>query len=291
MKALARRLWHRIPAPVRLESKRLGTQTLRAARRATVPISASRLRTALEELTAGGAPIMLVHSSLSSCGYFTAGANDVLLALVDRCDTLSLVTHSYCYPLNHGEPGPLYDAVRTPSANGRLTELFRMKDGVTRSIHATHSLAVSGPFAAELVDGHYRNDSPCGGGTPYNRFLDRKASVLMFGVSFASYTLFHTAEFMSGSDAAAEKGTIDKLRVVDEQGVERICISQRQSRVPMRFAEAGDLLQRIGLVRRVPLGRSALFFVPDSSKVHDFMVERLRQIPDFLRQTCRRELF
>lgn len=290
MKDLARSLWRRIPAPLRLETKRLGTKTLRAARRAAVPIGPSPLRAALDQATAGGAPIMLVHSSLSSCGYFTAGPHDVLRALADRCDTLSLVTHSYCYPENYGDLGPVYDVACTPSQNGRLTELFRAGEGVLRSIHATHSLALAGPLARELADGHYLNDSPCGAGTPYNRLAERQASVLMFGVSFASYTLFHTAEFMSGSDAAAEAGTIDKLRVIDESGYLRVCLSQRQNRAPMRFAEAGDLLVRKGLVRRVSLGRSALLFVPDSSKVHEFMVERLKKTPNFLRQDCAREL-
>lgn len=290
MKALARNLWHHLPAPLRLETRRLGTKALRAARRATVPISASRLRAALDRAIGGDTPIMLVHSSLSSCGYFTAGPHDVLRALADRCDTLGLVTHSYCYPGHDGEPGPVYDASRTPSQSGRLTELFRATAGALRSIHATHSLALTGPLSRELADGHFLNDSPCGAGTPYNRIVDRKGSVLMFGVSFHVYTLFHTAEFMSGSDAAYEHGTVDKLRVIDDAGVERVCLSQRQSRAPMRFEEAGHLLERVGLARRVPLGRNALLFVPDVSKVHDFMVERLRRTPDFLRQSCLRPL-
>jgi hypothetical protein len=36
----------------------------------------------------------------------------------------------------------------------------------------------------------------------------------------------------------------------------------------------------------VVLGRGHLLFVPDSAKVHDFLVERLRRIPDFLISSC-----
>jgi hypothetical protein len=108
----------------------------------------------------------------------------------------------------------------------------------------------------------------------------------MFGVSFLYYTLFHTAEFESGSEFAYEHGTTDRLRVLDEQGVERDRWSRRQSRSPMRFVEAGDLLETRGLVKRLPLRRGTLSYVPDSSRVHDFLLERLRRTPDFLRQSC-----
>jgi aminoglycoside N3'-acetyltransferase len=112
------------------------------------------------------------------------------------------------------------------------------------------------------------------------------ATVLMFGVTFAYYTPFHTAEWDSGSEFAYVPGELNWLRVVDEAGKLRDCWSRRQGRTVPRFKEAGDFLERAGLVRQVPLGRSRLLFVPDCAKVHDLLVERLRKTPDFLRSTC-----
>lgn len=254
------------------------------------PIRAAQLDGALATLTGGGTEILMVHSSLSACGGFTAGPEGVLSGLRKHCGTLVLPTQSYCYPVNPGEPGPLFQAATTPSQNGLLTEVFRSQPGVLRSIHATHALAVEGPMATEVCEGHYLNDSPCGPGTPYSRLIQRRVSALMFGVNFLYYTFFHTAEFESGSDAAFEHGTRDWLRVIDEQGVERDCFSRRQSRSPMRFAEAGELLEHKGLVSRAQLGRGVLWYVPDCSKVHDFLLERLRRTPDFLRHSCRSPL-
>ncbi len=255
-----------------------------------MPIRHDTLRATLEEVTGGGSDVLVVHSSLSSCGYFTAGAEKVLDALAERCDTLCLPTHSYCYPVSPDAAGLVFEARTTPSQNGRLTELFRARVGVSRSIHATHSLAVSGSRAGTICDRHYQCNSPCGAGTPYDRLVRQQASVLMFGVSFHYYTFFHTAEFMSGSSHAFEHGTIDRLRVLDETGRLRECPSQRQSRAPMRFAEAGELLERVGLARGVPLGRDRLVYVPDASKAHEFLMERLKRVPDFLRQSCRSDL-
>ena len=52
----------------------------------------------------------------------------------------------------------------------------------------------------------------------------------------------------------------------------------------------GTLVVGAGLAQRHELGRGELYFVPDMAKVHDFLIERLRRIPDFLRGSCTAEL-
>jgi aminoglycoside 3-N-acetyltransferase len=247
-------------------------------------IGPEQLRHTLEALVREPPAMMMVHSSLSSCGRFNAGPDDILAALGDACGLLCLPTHTYCYP-HAAEAGPVYDPTSTPSQNGRLTEIFRSRPEVVRSLHATHSIAARGPEADMLIAGHYLADSPCGFGTPYSRLVHSKAAALMFGVSFQTYTFFHTAEFEAESEHAAQLGVTDRLRVIDEAGEIRETQSRRQNWAPMRFKEAGDLLERKGLVRRIRLGRSHLLYVPDVTRAHDFIVERLRRYPDFLRHS------
>jgi aminoglycoside 3-N-acetyltransferase len=258
----------------------------RVLHRLRTPIRPEQMRTTLNRLIGDGSEILFVHASLSSCGRFTAGPGDVLCGLHEICDTLAFPTQTYCYPSSPGEVGPLFDPETTPSKTGLLTEIFRTQTGTLRSIHATHSLAASGALAEEICSGHYRHRTPCGAGTPYNRLVERRAAVLLFGVTFHCYTLFHTAEDASGSEFAYERGRLDRLRVVDERGDQHDCWSRRQSRVSRRFEEAGGLLESVGLARRVTLGRADLLYVPNCSAVHDFLVERLRKTPDFLHQSC-----
>ncbi len=234
----------------------------------------------------GGADLLFVHSSLSGLGHFTGGPEDILAALREVSGTLGLPTHTYTYPEVLGEAAAVFDAATTPSHNGQLTEIFRAQSGVIRSVQSTHSLALAGPLAAQLTAGHYLCDTPAGAGTPYARMIEAKASALMWGVSFHSYTFYHTAEDAAGSPFAYEPETRDRLRVIDETGQPRECISRRQTRDPRRFAECGELMERAGLVRRTPLGKGALLFVPDCAKAHDFLVERLRKVPDFLFMNC-----
>ena len=265
---------------------------LRELKQLLNPIGADKLRRALDQLVsgAGGSPILLVHSALSDCGRFTAGPSGVLDVIGEYCTTLCLPTFSYCYPGAPDETGPLFDRHATPSLMGLLTETFRGRDGVTRSIHATHSLAVTGPEADALTRDHYRLDAPCGAGSPFARLLERNASVLMFGVTFMHYTLCHTAEDAAGSCYAYQGGTIDRLRVVDEAGRPHEYRSRRQARTPRRFEEAGEAVIRKGLAREIALGKGKLRYVPDCVKVHDYLVERLRRHPDFLQRDCAQSL-
>ena len=272
------------------QAKRVIRQAERLIHRLRTPIRTEEMSSTLERLTGGGREILLVHASLSSCGRFTGGPGDVLRGLREFCDTLAFPTQTYCYPSSPDEAGPLFNPETTPSKTGLLTEIFRKQTGTRRSIHATHSLAASGALAEEICSDHHRHDTPCGVGTPYSRLVQRRAAVLLFGVTFHCYTLFHTAEDTSGSEFAYEPGTLDRLRVIDENGKQQDCWSRRQSRAPRRFKETGDLLERAGLARRVTLGRGDLLFVPDCSLVHDFLVERLEKIPDFLYQSCARSL-
>lgn len=251
----------------------------RALLRVRARISPSAFRSAFGQLSGGGADILLVHSALSECGYFPGGVDDVLAALRGEVGTLCLPTHTYCYPAVKGDLGPIFDSAATPSKNGILTETFRQQPGVVRSINATHSLAAIGPMAEEIIKDHELLDAPCGRGSPWAKLVERKASVLLIGVSFRAYTPYHTAEDAADSPFAYEQGTIDRLRYVGRDGQVHERQSRRQSWTPRRFADAGLLLERAGLAKRVYIGRGYLSYVPDSAKAQDFLVERLRRFP------------
>lgn len=262
----------------------------RAVIRRMTPISRDSLRRALTELVGEDHDILYVHSGLSNIGHFRMGPGGVADVLLEFCGTLLQSTHTYSYPASPGHLAPVFDARSTPSQTGLFAETFRKRPGVLRSIHSTHSIAAEGALAAQFCAGHYDCDTPCGADTPYGRVVHGGGAALMLGVDFRCYTPFHTAEWESGSAFAYEPDEMNQLRFLDENGVLQERLRRRQNRIVPRFQEAGVLLERRGLVRRVPLGRSHLLFVPDMLKVHDFLVERLQKVPDFLRSTCTAEL-
>jgi len=250
--------------------------------RATAPrLSAACLQRVLSSLSP--ADVVMVHSSLSSCGDVVGGVDTVVDALVDWAGprTLALPTHTYCYA-DDGGVGPLFDPAVTPSVVGAVTNAWWRRPGVVRSLHATHSLAARGPAAEDLVAGHVDCDTPCGAGTPYARVVDAGGSVLMFGATLNAYTLFHTAE----DEAAVPYLYLpaqSRLRVRLPSGAERETAMWRQDMTRRRrFADVDRWLEARALLVRRRLGRGVLLFVPDARAAHRALVDQLRRDPWFL---------
>ncbi len=223
----------------------------------------------LQRLSSETPRIVMVHSSLSSCGYVCGGPLAVIRALRrwNPSATLAMPAHSYCYA---GVDGciPVFDACRTPSRVGAISDTFWRMPGVKRSLHPTHSLACDGPDSQWIVSGHETCDTPCGAGTPYEKLVSADAAVLMLGVSLDSYTLMHTAE-----DAAA----VDYLYEAEPCSLRMNCggsnavdyIMRRQNmRIERRFAAMDVWFESRSLLCRTPLGRGELLWIPHCSKVH-----------------------
>jgi aminoglycoside 3-N-acetyltransferase len=246
------------------------------------PILSGPLRATLASL---GAPpsIVLVHSSLSACGYVPGGAQAIISALRAWCggSTLVMPTHSYCYP-DSGCKVPVFDPKSTPSVVGAITNSFMCQPGVSRSLHPTHSLAAEGPRAKAIIEGHEACLTPCGVGTPYERLLQSDAGVLMFGVTLNCYTLFHTAEDAAGVPYLYEAEPY-VLKMNEPTGAIRTILMKRQDmRTQRRFDEMDAWFEDQGLLERRRLGRGELLWIPHSRTAHAALVAELRKDPFFL---------
>jgi aminoglycoside 3-N-acetyltransferase len=254
----------------------------RLTRRWSGSVAAGDVARAVNQLVDRPGPLLMMHSSLSHCGYIEGGAATVIEVAGGVGDTLCLPTHTYCYPLSRSEPPPKFDPLTTRSVVGEITNFFWQQEGVCRSVHPTHSLAARGPKAAELCRGHELCQTPCGPGTPYERLVESDAAVLMFGVTMNTYTLFHTAEDAAGCPYLYEPQPYD-LVALDGEGHEHAVRMYRQDMsVRRRFAAMDRVLERAGLLRRGSLGHGELLFIPSARRVHEFMLARLAEDPFFL---------
>ena len=253
------------------------------ARRKLVRLNEAKILEGLKSCGAFRADLLFVHSALSACGSIEGGPATVVNALrswiSDRA--LAMPTHTWSYPDKTGV-APVYDYTSTPSVVGTITNYYWRQPGVVRSLHPSHSLACSGPGAEQLCVDHESYETPCGIGTPYHRMVEGNSSVLMFGATLDSYTLFHTAEDAAEVPYlyAPEQVT---LRTKGNDGVVRSIQMWRQDMgVARRFEETVDWLSEKGLLVRRKLGLSELLFIPDARALHETMVETLRRDPLFL---------
>ena len=134
--------------------------------------------------------IVMVHSSLSSLGPVSGGANAVIDALVEvlgRHGTLLMPTHP-------ARDGRTFDPDAIPSDMGVISETFRLRAGVSRSRHPYHPVAGCGARAEEILCNHEMSAAPDGPETPYGRLIPLGGKVLHLGCDLDTMTLLHTVE-------------------------------------------------------------------------------------------------
>lgn len=140
---------------------------------------------------------VLLHSSMKRIGEVAGGADRVLDALLDYFRPGLLVLPTLTYRTVNAEQ-PIFHELETPAMVGLLPNLFRLRPGVARSLHPTHSLAAAGEGAAEFVAGHENFDSPCAPASPWGRLRDRRAKILFIGTGIGCNTFFHGVEELAG---------------------------------------------------------------------------------------------
>ena len=130
-----------------------------------------------------------------------------------------------------------FDVRKTPSMMGMLSELFRRRPGVLRSLSPSHPMLVHGPRAAWFVADHQACQYPCGPGSPFEKLLTSDAKALFYNTSFDAYTFFHYLEHLVSSQMPFRLYTEQpfQAQVIDHDGV--------PSTVPT-YAFAADAMQR-----------------------------------------------
>ena len=121
-------------------------------------VAPAALQADLARLPLSDRAVVVVYSSLSALGFVEGGAATVVDALIndvvrDRGGTLVLPTFSIAGTMaEHLRGGHVFDVRTTPSGVGAITEVFRQRPGVLRSVHPTHSVAALGPRGTWLTE-------------------------------------------------------------------------------------------------------------------------------------------
>lgn len=159
---------------------------------------------------------LMVQVSCKSIGEVEGRGDTVLDALAEYMKSGLLVLASHTWN-NVGVKNPVMDVLHTPTCVGVLTEMFRKRPGVYRSLHPTHSLAAIGEGAEEFVSGEEHIETPCGKGGAYYKLSERNAQILLIGVNFTRNTFIHGVEEWENADEAVSEDKTD-LYVVNYEG-------------------------------------------------------------------------
>ena len=156
------------------------------------------LEAALRALGLAEGDTLLVHAGFTPWSGFTGTPQDLiesLLRIIGDDGNLLMMSMAYTSSakayLERAEP---FDVKRTMSRMGLVTEVFRRRRDVLRSLNPVHPVLARGPRAEWLLADHEASPFSCGDDTPVEKLARLRGKVLLFDVSFITATFLHHLE-------------------------------------------------------------------------------------------------
>ena len=161
---------------------------------------------------------------------------------------------------------------------GILPELFRRREGVIRSLSATHSVAAFGKDAKAFCEGNEKVKTTLGWDSPWGKFYDRNAKMLFLGTTMACNTYMHVLEERANVPGLI-KPTVYHYEIVDYDG--KVIPAEVRRHEPGHshyFDKVRPELTAAGIVKDAMFG-SAVTQVVDVRAETDYMMKKFKEEP------------
>lgn len=224
--------------------------------------------------------VLLVHSSMRAIGEVDGGADTVIDAFMEYMRDGLLLFPTHTWSESNNKEG-IYDPTTEPSCIGVLTNIFRKREGVVRSLHPTHSVAAIGRGAKEFIEGEEKRTTPCSREGVLGRLYDIEAQILFLGCDLTRNTYIHGVE---------EWNDIPK-RLTVEYSPLRVRVDGRLIDTPMKRHKSPngsihlnyDKLEAPflskGAIKKFVIG-DAVCYLGNAVKMADITTELLKKNPD-----------
>ncbi len=141
--------------------------------------------------------VVFVHSSMDNL-FLSFPYNkvvDILLETVGDDGTILFPTYQFHERAEDWiKKNEIFDAKRSPSAMGMISELARRNKKAVRSLHPTNSVVAIGKNAVELVSEHHLSIYPSSEKSPFHKMIHYNAKIVGLGVSTANLSFTHVIE-------------------------------------------------------------------------------------------------
>lgn len=224
-----RRLLRGLPQPIRDRLRALRKRFRSARHRLRervrpVKIGRADVAAALRDAGLREGDAVFFQASMAAFGTIVGGPHAVIGGIRDVVGKDTVVAMP-AFPLSgpaaeHLRSHPVFDSRTEPSRMGAVSEEFRTDPDTFRSLHPTHSIAVSGPGAAGIVAGHEHAETPFGAGTPFVALRELGAWQVFFGSGTRAITMYHSFEVVRDPPYPFDVFLPDRVpaRVIDAQG-------------------------------------------------------------------------
>ncbi len=225
---------------------------------------------------------LLIHSSMKAIGPVESGADTVLDAWMEymKDGLLIFPTHTWNRVTKSTD---IFDSRTQSSCVGILSELFRQRSGVVRSLHPTHSVAAFGKDALSYVSGEEKATSPLPREGCWGKLLDRDANILFLGCTLRSNTFIHGVEEWNEIPDRVSAWT-KPLTLIDQEGkeyhVDMHCHHcEAREDVSENYGKLEEPFRRLGAIRYGKFG-NALCILGNAQKMNEIASKLLKREPN-----------
>lgn len=218
------------------------------------------LKQQLQEMNLKNTDTILIHSSLKAINKDVDLVLDTLMDYFNEGLVL-LPTHTW---KQMNETYTFFDSEKEPSCVGLLTETFRKREGVIRSLHPTHSMAGYGKRAKEYLKGDEYATTPASPNGSWGRLGDENATIMLIGCDMIRNTFVHAVEEMMGVPNRFTPKPIN-FQIKTNKGV----INQKAHKhfnkdnphLSENYKKAEDKLIELGIIKKGKFGDADVLYM------------------------------
>lgn len=278
---LMRRCYYRL-APLQKMGRRLNQPNSRP--QVHNPGLFDKLTAHVTSLGIENGDILIVHSSMDALEPTDATPETIitfLQSLVGDEGTLVFPAFPTINKRKVAGSTPMYDPARALSWTGVLPNVFCKQEGVLRSLFPYNSLAARGARAADMMAENLKGDLPHGSHSAWEYCMKHDAKILFLGTpSYHSNTMLHVAEELLDEEWPIRNWfEVQNYLVRIGDKIDEITIRTRRMFWSRFIAEqnTSKMLQRQNLLAETAIDGLIVGFVPSSSRLVSFLIERVKK--------------
>ncbi len=244
----------------------------------------------LEELGIEKGDKLLIHASYKSLGAVQGGIETVIEAFKEAVgEEGTLMFPTFTYENVNGQ-NPVFNIKTSPSCVGMIPEVFRHGEGVVRSLHPTHSLAVWGKDKEYYIENHHEDQNCLDQNSPIMKLKKAGGKILLVGCGLKKNTILHGLEiackvpYAFGVDFSDPHYHRDYI-CINENGVEHkrefFHVFARESGWAHNFDKLAEVLP-LNVVKLL----EADTYIFDAQKLWDDVEKALKINPYCLAEKC-----
>jgi len=227
---------------------------------------------------------LLVHSSLSKIGYLENGADTLIDALLEAIgesgNLLMPSSPNALLQLDYIRQNLLFDVNESPSRLGIITEVFRKRVGVKRSLNATEPICAFGPDADYFTEGHFQELTPYTKNSPFYRITEKHGKILYIGVTLANAgTSLHLLEDAVNFCFPVYFSEVFEVKIKDEVGKIHSVRTKVHNPEFSKKRRCDELIPRFldeAICQKVKIGKANSYLF-DAKKMFDSMLKNYEQ--------------